>query len=191
MKPQVWVGDEDPDPEKFEPPEPSDEIVIGKPAGGLWTSTLIEKEDRISSGWIEWMRSEQYTMGTEAWILYPEDDVEVYVIDDVWDAKKVMKPVERYKDHPTLEEWEIDWESVFSEYDAINLTEKGQWETRFPNKTWVDGNGERQWGRRADNLDKYNLYGWDCESTLWGAWRFERVEYAGEVTIPPRESYGD
>lgn len=184
VKPQVWVHSDEPDPEAVEPVHNAEHSPPKKPAGGLWTSTLRESDgDGVSSGWIEWMKAEHYSTvnDPQAWILYPEDDVSVYTIDDVWDAKEIMKQDERYQG-TILQEYVIDWDVVFGEndYDAIHLTEEGQHDTRFPNKTYKDG--ERV--RRADDLHPYSLYGWDTECYLWDGWYFTDYEYAGEVTIP-------
>lgn len=181
---QVWVHDEPPEPEKVEPIKNSEDSAPNKPIGGLWTSTLRESDgEGVSSGWIEWMKGEHYSMVEEpqAWLLEPEDDVDVYVIDDVWDAKEIMIPDERYRG-VSLQEYRIDYAEVFGkrDYDAIHLTREGQMDTRFPNKTYKDG--ERV--RRADDLRPYSLYGWDTECYLWEGWHFTDVEYAGEVTLP-------
>lgn len=186
--PQVWVSDEPPDPNAVDPIEDSEKAAMNKPLGGMWTSSLRESDgDGVSSGWIEWMQAERYSHvpDPEAWILEPVDDVDVYVIDDVWDAKTIMVPDDKYE-NSTIQDYVIDWELVFEEldYDAIRLTRDGQIDTRFPNKTYIDG--ERV--RRADNLDKYNLYGWDSECYLWDGWHFTDFQYAGEITIPEWDS---
>lgn len=51
-------------------------------------------------------------------------------------------------------------EAIAKKYDAVHLTSEGQWRTRHSTP---------------------NLYGWDCESTLWLRWKFEKVEYIGEM----------
>lgn len=190
MDTQVWVGSEEPTADRVDPIKNSDDGPPKKPKGGLWTSTLKTTEgDEVSSGWIEWMKAEGWCNVKEpqAWVLEPKDDVDVYVIDSVEDAIDIMVPDERYRSM-SLQEYRIDWAEVFGirDYDAIRLTEKGQWETRFPNKCYHE-NGERKWGKHSDNLRGYSLYGWDCECVLWEGWQFTDVEYAGEVTIPKHE----
>lgn len=181
--PQVWVHHTEPDPDVVDPVEHTEDSAPKKPSGGLWTSPRLESDgESVSSGWIEWMKGEYYDPygDAQAWILYPEDDVEVYVIDDVYDAKKVMIPDEKHPQGFGRREMRIDYEAVFSEYDGIYLTREGQIDTRFPNHTYQ--NGERI--KRATDLDPYNLYGWDCECILWDDWYFTDYECEGEVTIP-------
>lgn len=183
MNTQVWVHRHEPDPDAVEPVRRTKKSPRKKPCGGMWTSPLIEKDGRLSSGWIEWMRGEHYSphANVQKWLLEPEDDVEVYVIDDVWDAKEIMVPKDDGLGIST--EYQIDYDAVFEEYDAIYMTREGQIDTRFPNHTYVNGRRER----RSENLDGYNLYGWDCACVLWDGWHFTDVGHAGEVTIPELE----
>jgi hypothetical protein len=53
---------------------------------------------------------------------------------------------QKRRSHP-VKRWP-NWERLARHFDAVHLTEKGQWDTRLP------PSGD-------------NLYGWDCESTLW------------------------
>lgn len=186
--PQVWVHNEPPDPDAVDPIKNSEKAAPKKPLGGVWTSPLKETEDgEPTSAWIEWMQGEHFStvQDPQAWILYPEDDVDVYTINDVQDAARIMKPDERYRSL-TLEEYRIDWAQVFGieDHDVIYLTDEGQWRTRFPNKGWIDGDGNRIWEKKTTDYRKYSLYGWDCECVLWDGWHFTDYEYMGEVTIP-------
>lgn len=73
-----------------------------------------------------------------------KDNTRIYTINTYKDLEWLM---ERYKDNnsfsfkPTL-----DFERISKDYDVIELTEAGQWETRFSHP--------------------FNLYGWDVESIL-------------------------
>lgn len=191
VEPQVWVGAEEPTPEKVDPIKNSEDAAPKKPKGGLWTSTLKREDGEVSSAWIEWMKGEKYStcQDPKAWILYPKEDLSVYTINDVQDAAGIMKPDPRYRGM-TIEEYTIDWAHVFGieEYDAIHLTDEGQWRTRFPNKGWIDENGDRVWEKKTTDYRKYSLYGWDCECFLWEGWNFTEVEYAGPVEIPKVEA---
>lgn len=173
METQVWVSNEEPKPEEVDPIKNSEDGPMKKPKGGLWTSTLRTTEgDEVSSGWIEWMKSERWcnVKDPQAWVLEPKNDVDIYVIDSVADAREIMIPDERYRGY-SIEEYRIDWAEVFGirEYDGIRLTRKGQIETRFPDDR------------------RFSLYGWDCECILWEGWQFTDVEYAGEITIPKHD----
>lgn len=183
MDTQVWVGSEEPTADRVGPIKNSDSGPPKKPEGGLWTSTFkTTEDDEVSSGWIEWMKAERWcnVKNPEKWVLEPEEDVDVYVIDSVEDAIEIMVPDERYKGM-SMQEYRIDWAEVFGirDYDAIRLTHEGQIATRFPDKKYTEE------GRVKTGYDRgYSLYGWDCECVLWEGWNFTDVEYAGEVTIP-------
>ena len=56
-----------------------------------------------------------------------------------------------------------DWSLVAERYDGVHLTDEGQWATRLSHPL--------------------NLYGWDCESTLWLRWVFDSVEELGRRTF--------
>jgi hypothetical protein len=56
----------------------------------------------------------------------------------------------------------FDFERLAADYDAVHLTEVGQWRTRLSTPD--------------------NLYGWDCECTLWLRWCFEVVEHLEAFT---------
>lgn len=130
---------------------------LNKPVGGLWT---CPDNERGSSAWREWNRSERcdFTRGLRTWRLTAEEP-RVYTIDTLADLKRALRvwPHERYPDIPSLRgEYEIDFEGMASEYDAVYLTEDGQWRTRL---SWPE-----------------NLYGWDVPTILWLRWMFTGVE---------------
>lgn len=166
---QVWVGNDEPTAEKLNPVKTNDvDAGMNKPRGGFWTSPLRDG----SSAWIEWMKREHWCPHPEpkAWKLTIEGDPEVYVIDDVSDLKAITKHPDQPRHGPRgVFNYQIDWESVFDEYDAVHLTAEGQHKTRFTGH------------------DEPDLYGWDCETVLWNDWHFENVELMGEVEIPVRE----
>lgn len=155
MDTQVWVGPEAPAPEKLAPVSSKPSRV--KPAGGgLWTSTW---DARTGSDWIEWCRENEFRGPTfDAWLLTPDPSARVYEVDSLADLIRLVNlyPTQYTDlyDSPC-----VDWAEVASEWDAVHLTEEGQWRTRLS--------------------DPVNLYGWDCESTLWFRWSFTSVEHHG------------
>lgn len=155
MKPQLFVHGEEPDPEKFD--KVQNREAFWKPKGGLWTSTL----DGDSSAWIDWCKRERWGLseGMGKFALYPEDDVDVFVVDVYDDLEQLVEDYPRDIQFPRPL---IDFEKMAEDYDGMQVTERGQAETRF---------------------GKVNLYGWDCESTFWFNWCFEDVDYLGEVDI--------
>lgn len=124
-----------------------------KPDGGLWTSSYIDG----SSDWVSWCRSEGFgTPDKQNWfILTPAATARVRVIDNLSDLTGLLDEYGKDKCHRTYKDRIPDFERLAQHYDALHLTEEGQWATR--------------------NTDP-NLYGWDCESTVWFRWCFTAVE---------------
>lgn len=107
-----------------------------KPSGGLWASPKDSK-----FGWRDWCASEDYDGSDFSKSFeFDLDDKRIYVIDSLDDLKKL--PMQggyaAYKEY-------IDFEKCATMYDAILLTEEGQWKTR---------------------MTEPGLYGWDCESLI-------------------------
>lgn len=117
-----------------------------KPAGGLWTSPL---RDGVT-GWAQWCREEQWgTPDAPVTRILPNPGARVYVIDTLADLVQLEAafPSADSSLPAEIKMWpQIDWQAVASEYDAIWLTEEGQWRTRHSTPS---------------------LYGWDCETVLW------------------------
>jgi hypothetical protein len=127
-----------------------------KPNGGLWTSTLVDG----SSAWVEWCRAEEFgEPDAQHWyVLEPDPAARVYIIDSLADLNRLIAMYP----HPDKEQrlysrffGYIDFEAVSQDYDAIHLTEAGQWATRY---------------------SEPSLNGWDCESTVWFRWCFTSIE---------------
>lgn len=132
--------------------------IFCKPFYGMWTSTWNE-ETRLSS-WVEWCQSEfQEPLQDKHWfLLTPRTDIRLYTIDTLAD---LIWLIERYRRDMGarlgfMRHQYLDYERVAQDYDAVHLTEEGQWRTRLSSPA--------------------DLYGWDCECTLWFRWCFERVE---------------
>jgi hypothetical protein len=102
------------------------------------------------------------------WVLTPDPAVHVFVVHTLDDLATLDR---RYPWHPvpdmagmTLLRG-LDFERMRADgYDGVHLTEQGQWRTR---------------------LTELNLYGWDCESTIWLRWAFTSVEPVEvDFTVP-------
>ena len=138
------------------------EYLRVKPARqtGLWTSTF---NPDIGSRWIEWCEFERFRV-PEIWegtLLYPAKSARIYIIDSLKDLNNLLNIHKHHiceKDSPSFRPARlfIDFESARQKYDGIHLTEKGQDETRYSTPN--------------------DLYGWDCESTVWLNWCFEKTE---------------
>lgn len=124
-----------------------------KPYGGLWTSTYADGK----SHWVEWLEGEWESQLHSNWfVLHPSPDARVLVIDedsvDVIPRKQV--PDGHFYPRRYNESGPIDWLALASEYDGVHLP--------------------RRCNHYMDPL--YEFYGWDCESTVWFRWVFEKVE---------------
>lgn len=173
LKTAVWAGPNEPTPQGFKPPFPlgEREPAFFKPHGGMWTSPY---EGEYGSAWCQWCLSEEFRIDREKpdfhlWLLEPDPEKRVYLIDSYEDLEAL---IDLYPSGPAFQglsrEWP-NWKGVSEDFDAIHLTEKGQWATRL--------------------TTPYSLYGWDCESTLWFRWGFESVEDLGIVRVKARDAW--
>lgn len=149
---QLFISDTQPCAELIEPITKNEIECINKPHGGIWTSTYNKKTH--SSGWTEWCEdifSDPHDQ--QWWLLTPNKDARIYTIDTLDDLKFLNRAYSSL--NRTYIHIVIGFERIAKDYDAIHVTEEGQWATRhsFP-----------------DNLQ------WDCESTLWFRWCFSEVK---------------
>jgi hypothetical protein len=135
-------------------------IPFCKPCGGMWTSTW-DQETRIS-GWVEWCQGEFQTPLVEKYwhLLTPQPGIRVYTIDTYDDLTRLLGRYERrftgkFASLGFRQNY-LDFERLAQDYDAIHMTDDGQWATRLTYPA--------------------NLYGWDCECTLWFRWCFTEVQ---------------
>lgn len=167
---QLWVTNPGRDLMVLRPVEEKGVCGWQKPSGGgLWTSTKLPDG---SSGWTAWCLGEEFAgPDFDVWELEPDPSARVYTIDayaDLAALAEAFPPVCDHHDRPCLPGHRrfgsgVSWRRVAAEYDAVHLTDEGQWRTRMS--------------------DPHSLYGWDCESTLWFRHRFARVEFAGRRTF--------
>jgi hypothetical protein len=126
-----------------------------KPKGGLWTSSFEINKDRdneFPSDWYNWCCWEMpQWIGNKALLFDVYKDAKIFHINSMKDLEELFKWYPRIKEPSTFSHT-IDFESIAKDWDAIHLTWAGQAETRWS----TDG-----------SLAGANLYGWDCESTLW------------------------
>ena len=160
---QMWIGTEELSQSKFES-VCNQNNPVHKPSGGLWTSTL---RDDNRSGWLDWKdRESHYTGEEEVWHIEPESNLDILIIEDQPHLEAILERYERDDLSGSLSTQArafapLDFEAIGENYDAIRLTEQGQWNTR---------------------MTRPGLYGWDCESVLWLCWAFESVEYQGHIS---------
>ncbi len=139
------------------------EPFLNKPRCGLWTSTFIDTEK--GSEWIQWCIDERFRAPPDyGWFLRPIDDTSVLQIDSHSDLVSVTKQFTRSPDPkfahlldaPYTARKLIDFDAVALEYDGVRVTRNGVWETTMTRP--------------------HNLYGWDCEATVWFQWVFDAPE---------------
>lgn len=134
-----------------------------KPEGGLWTSTYSEQ---TGGDWVKWCLGEEFgtrngTFSQHGWLLVPTRDARVLRVNNLEDLRRVVKAY-RQKNASKYSFAALDFLQMAKDYDAMHLTEKGQWRTRF---------------------SRPGLYGWDCESTVWLRWKFQKVVDLGKLTF--------
>jgi hypothetical protein len=126
-----------------------------KPKGGLWTSPK-----NSNYGWIDFCRDENYCKfgGFKTGFEFQlKPDSKIYIIDTFFDLIKVpYKIKDPLYSGISYHQNFIDYENMANEYDAIWLTDNGQFDTRSP---------EMQGLFDFDGCT-INLYGWDCESLI-------------------------
>ncbi|HUY78026.1 MAG TPA: hypothetical protein VMV29_14730 [Ktedonobacterales bacterium] len=166
---QLWMGKQEPTPQTLQVARNSHPMhtFAGKPEGGLWTSTWDEQAQ--TAEWLDWLRSEEpgWLEPLQGWLLIPQHDASVYVIDGVADLQRCISAYPRQDaamrqfldEHPTLRSWmlarEIDHEAIHAAgYVGFHLTSAGQHRTRH---------------------SQPDLYGWDVECTVWYEWAFADV----------------
>lgn len=156
-------------PELFVPVTQRQQSSFPKPdhGGGMWTSSPTE--DGLCD-WARWCASESFHVGEFVkWVLTPRPTATLLEVDDYEDLVEIHKAFGRttswtgrsserlFVDHI------LQFEEIAKHYDGFHLTEDGQWATRLSHPL--------------------NLYGWDCESTLWFKWAFVDIVNAGTVIV--------
>ncbi len=163
METQLCIVDGQPCPERLEVIKNRGAGWV-KPQGGMWTSTYLPKA-AYGSDWGRYCVRDTDQEGRFAiytlrwWLLEPLPGARIVTIDTLEDLRKLGN---RYVLARTSYSYFLDFEAISQDYDAMHLTEAGQVRTRL---TYPD-----------------NLYGWDCESTLWFRWCFSAE--AKEIAVP-------
>jgi hypothetical protein len=123
-----------------------------KPLGAFWTSTY----NGFSSSWLEWCEIEMPEwVKPYNFVLTVDPSAKVYVINSLEDLEQLVA-MYPYGGFMSQYLTYIDWAAMANEgWDGIQVTEAGQWATRYSNP---------------------GLNGWDCESTAWFRWVFTSVE---------------
>lgn len=142
-------------PELFVPIKPGH---LGKPAGGLWTSTLVNG----STAWADWCRAESFgNPDAQRWhVVIPDPTARVLVVDSLAGYVDLVErfPYAPFAFDPTARS--LDFLAILAAgYSAVHLTERGNAECHHPSP-------------HPPGIDWLCLNSWDCESTVWLAWVF-------------------
>lgn len=193
VRTQAWVGTQEPTEEGFIEPSHGDRAGPWvKPNGGLWTSTF---DGPYGSAWCQWCIGEQFygrgisdqavdneyvrfNVRAHIYKLTPRADARIYEIGSLDDLQRLVDTygapsVWSNLDvaHSSMPREYPDWLAMAADFDGVRLTEGGQWATRLSMPA--------------------NLYGWDCESTLWLRWCFDSVEDIGVIRLKVRDPWWD
>lgn len=189
LGPQLWVdwfgADSEPGPDIV---SAVTDDSLGRPSGGIWTSTLIDG----SSAYVQRMRAVLPPELCEwhhraAWVLEPEP-VDLFVIEDrLAEADFVL-------DAPLLMDDRCAWQQMADRFAGAHMTASGAlsfWRQPAPS--------EPRWLERMGTLQvlKEMGYGtpldwWEAESTIWFDWHFSAKERVADVAVPeiPRAPRG-
>jgi hypothetical protein len=149
-----------------------------KPFGGLWTSAHTPDSADFRCDWeMAIAKNAAVHLGCQGpangqawWILEPDPDARILQITSLRDAASFTKDyhLETVLIPKTLRDAPMgplitgqitDWEKAFKAYDAIHLS----------------ADAADQIAHRIEDYDTA-FHTWNCESTLWGRWKFKRVE---------------
>lgn len=181
LGPQLWVDwfgtDPEPGPEIVSPVE---DDPLGRPNGGIWTSTLIDG----SSAYLERMRAVLPPELCEwqeraAWVLEPES-VELFVIEDrLAEADFVLEAPDLFGDGCV-------WQQMACRFAGAHMTANGAlafWRQPAPSEPrWLERMGALQVLKEIGYGTPFDW--WEAESTIWFGWHFSAKERIGDVAVP-------
>ena len=137
--------------------------TTNKPDGGLWTSTFTPN-DYYCSDWLAWCATcaPEWSPKSEdqCWVLIPSKSARVVEINSERDYLNLMRNFAYYNE--IIAKYTIDWEKLAKFYDAVHLTDNGLIEV-----------GKAEFEFAYPQLQGLN--GWDCESTIWFRWVFDKA----------------
>jgi len=107
--------------------------VINKPNGGLWTSTAVNKGDKWTSAWNDWMVHEMPEWMHPQGILLKSKTNNIFHIENDEDARILHEEFPLEFSGPNLSlsfgggssDYNIDFESALQKYDAIHFGTTG------------------------------------------------------------------
>lgn len=115
--------------------------------GGLWTSSYLSRGE-FCSDWHRWTKDKNFMVPQleDCWMITPDPDARIYNVDTFEDLKWLVQNYRQTIPTYRESEYDIDWEKVAKDFDAVHLTTRGQIQTRYT---------------------KPGFYEWDAESTVW------------------------
>lgn len=181
LGPQLWVDwfgtEREPGPEIVSPVE---DDPLGRPDGGLWTSTLIDG----SSAYVERMRAALPPELSEwhdraAWALEPVP-VELFVIEDrIAEADLMLFAPDIFGDGRV-------WREMASRFAGAHMTAHGAlafWRQPVPSEPrWLERLGVLQVMKENGLGTPFDW--WEAESTSWFGWHFCAKERIADLAVP-------
>lgn len=181
LGPQLWVdwfdGEREPCPDIVSPVE---DDPLGRPNGGLWTSTFVDD----SSPYVERMRAVLPPELSEwhdcaAWVLEPRP-AELFVIEDRFaEADLMLFSPDLFGDGRL-------WQEMASRFAGAHMTANGAvafWRQPAPSETrWLERLGVLQ--VMTETGLGTPLDWWEAESTIWFDWRFSTKERIADIAVP-------
>jgi hypothetical protein len=189
LKTQLWMGNEEPSPDKIRPIRNDVEAaVICKPKGGLWTSTYSPE---FGSDWYQYLTGVGCVRDpeTSSYYLLQPKEARVLVVDGLESLRSLFETygisampwleIPALKEHLnklTINPRSLDFEEIAETYDAIHLTRKGLAAT----KSYLHRDDASSIIRE---LGAVGMRAWDCETVLWLRWKFSGVTQVAKETI--------
>jgi hypothetical protein len=181
LGPQLWIDwfgtDSKPGPEIVLPVE---DDPLGRPDGGIWTSTLVDG----SSAYVERMRAVLPPELCEwhdraAWVLEPEP-AGLFVIEDrLAEADFVLDVPDLFGDRRV-------WQQMATRFAGAHMTAHGAlsfWRQPAPSEPrWLERMGVLQVLKEMGHGTPLDW--WEAESTIWFDWHFVAKEKIVDLAVP-------
>jgi hypothetical protein len=181
LGPQLWVdwfgSEHEPCPDIVSPVE---DDPLGRPAGGIWTSTMVDG----SSLYVERMQAVLPPELSEwhdraAWVLEPRP-AELLVIEDrSAEADFVLLA-------PSVLGERCVWPQIAARFEGAHMTTQGAlsfWRQPAPS--------EPSWLARMGVFEVLMEFGygtpldwWEAESAIWFGWQFSAKERIADIAVP-------
>ena len=145
---------------------------FNRPNFGMFGSTIIEKDSRLTTEWLEYARKIQYDVDRyeHGYSYQLKDSAKILTIDTEKDYVDLLNSQYRlitkmYKDKTLLS---IDWNLVAKDYDALHLTKQGYQELQSLSSIFLLGKDICVADFSSYDCETWVLFNLDCidENTI-------------------------